>query len=54
MVDISISHEDDYAVAVCLALSELTEDPVAETEAIIDHGSGEAIHEPELGDRGFQ
>ncbi|KAL9107848.1 MAG: hypothetical protein Q9187_008372, partial [Circinaria calcarea] len=53
VVDISISHEEDYAMAVCLAPSDLTEDPVAELQAIIDHGSGEAIHEPELGDRDF-
>ena len=55
-VDISISHEDDYAVAVCLAPTESTEDTArgdTELEVMVDQGIGEAIHEPEWGDRGF-
>ena len=49
-VDISISHDTDYAVAVCMAVDDLEEQDL---EALTDTGSGEAIHEPEWGDRGF-
>ena len=50
MVDISISHDTDYAVAVCMAVDDLEEQDL---KALTDTGSGDAIHEPEWGDRGF-
>ena len=50
LADLSISHDGEYAIAVCLALDEVCgEDP----EPIIDDGTGEPIHEPEWGDVGF-
>ena len=49
LADISISHDGKYAVAVCMALDEQDNglDPV------VDDGSGEPIHEPEWGDKGW-
>ena len=47
---ISISHENQYAVAVCMAVDDVWPEP---TE-VIDDGSGDPIHEPKRGDEGFQ
>ncbi|KAL9042475.1 MAG: hypothetical protein Q9214_003768, partial [Letrouitia sp. 1 TL-2023] len=52
VAELSISHDVDYAVAVCMALDQPCED-VGPVEPIFDDGSGEPIHEPILGDRGF-
>ena len=48
--DISISHDTDYAVAVCMAVDDLEEQDL---EAVVDEGLGNAIHEPQWGDEGF-
>ncbi|KAI4211784.1 MAG: hypothetical protein LQ351_005424 [Letrouitia transgressa] len=50
--ELSISHDGDYAVAVCMALDQPCED-VGQAGPIVDDGSGEPIHEPIWGDRGF-
>ncbi|KAL9613615.1 MAG: hypothetical protein Q9167_001843 [Letrouitia subvulpina] len=52
VAELSISHDADYAVAVCMALDQPRED-VGPAEPIIDNGLGEPIHEPSWGDRGF-
>ena len=49
-VDISISHDGDYAIAICLAVDDVQEQDL---EPITDKGIGDAIHEPEWRDRGF-
>ena len=50
IADLSISHDGDYATAVCLALDEEQEQIAG---PIIDTGEGEPMHEPQWGDRGF-
>ncbi|KAL8829728.1 MAG: hypothetical protein Q9170_006048 [Blastenia crenularia] len=52
IAEISISHDNSHAVAVCMALDDKTEvrDPI---KYIVDDGSGEPIHEPEWGDEGW-
>ena len=48
--DASISHDGDYAFAICHALDE----PFNQgSEPLTDNGHGDPIHEPEYGDRGF-
>ncbi|KAL8799851.1 MAG: hypothetical protein Q9182_005600 [Xanthomendoza sp. 2 TL-2023] len=52
VAEISISHDDNYAVAVCMALDERA----VVTESInymVDDGSGEPLHEPDWGDIGW-
>ncbi|KAL8677689.1 MAG: hypothetical protein Q9186_005902 [Xanthomendoza sp. 1 TL-2023] len=52
VAEISISHDNDYAVAVCMALDERTE--IKESiKYMVDDGSGEPLHEPEWGDIGW-
>jgi len=50
LADLSISHDGEYAIAVCMALDEA---PGRYPEPFIDDGTGEPIHEPEWGDHGF-
>lgn len=52
VAEISITHEKEYAVAVCMALDERpkTEHSI---EYIVDDGSGEPLHEPDWSDTGF-
>ena len=52
VAEVSISHDSDYAVAVCLALDEKSHSKDS-FQCIIDDGSGEPFHEPEWGDSGF-
>ena len=52
VAEVSISHDGDYAVAVCMAVDELPVDP-SEQSLIIDDGSNDSIHEPEWGDEGW-
>lgn len=51
MAEINISHDGDYAVAVCMALDSPGFNP--EGRLIVDDGTGEAIHEPQWGDEGW-
>lgn len=44
--DGSLSHDKDYAIAICQALNT----PVEEDTIIVDNGEGEPIHECEQGD----
>ena len=52
--DLSISHDGDYAIAVCLALDEEVDSIGHENKPVLDDGKGEPIHEPEYGDAGFE
>lgn len=52
VVEISISHEADYAMAVCLAPN-TPEEGHEELEPVIDDGTGPPIHEPEFQDLGY-
>ena len=52
VAEVSISHDGDYAVAVCMAMNELPVDP-SEQPLIIDDGSKDPIHEFEWGDEGW-
>jgi len=50
LADLSISHDGEYAIAVCMALDEASDE---HPDPVIDHGIGKPIHEPEWGDLGF-
>ncbi|KAI4138867.1 MAG: hypothetical protein L6R39_006570 [Caloplaca ligustica] len=52
VAEINISHDGDYATAVCLALDE-PQEMKARCEYVVDDGSGEPLHEPTWGDRGW-
>lgn len=52
VAEVSISHDGDYAVAVCMAVDEIPVDPSGQS-LIIDDGSSNSIHEPEWGDEGW-
>lgn len=49
--EMSISHDGEYAVAVCIAYDAPGHHP--EGRRIIDDGTGPAIHEPQWGDQGW-
>lgn len=51
-VEGNISHDGDYAVAVCMAFEEKSNGG-GNAEPIFDHGSGDPFHEPAWGDDGF-
>ena len=51
VAEINISHDGDYAVAMCMAF-----DPPGSTfpeKTIVDKGEGLALHEPQWGDEGW-
>lgn len=49
LAEVSISHDGDYAMAVCMAVDGPAEQ-IDEQPMIIDDGSGSPIHEPEWAD----
>lgn len=52
MAELSISHDGPYVIAVCIAVDEEvkgSESPLY----LADVGSGDAMHEPVWGDRGW-
>lgn len=51
IAEISISHDNGYAVAVCMALVEDSQG--RDRSQIVDDGLGEPLHEPEWGDAGY-
>lgn len=53
IAELSITHEDTVAAAVCMAYLDPSEETIGELEPIVDDGTGESIHEPAWGDRGF-
>ena len=55
IAELSITHEDTVAVAVCMAWQDSSEQQMIGDleQPIIDDGTGEPIHEPTWGDRGF-
>jgi hypothetical protein len=53
LADLSISHDGEYAFAVVQVLNEVNTDTGEDPAVIVDDGTGESIHEPELGDLGF-
>lgn len=52
LADLSVSHDGEYAVAVCLALNEMVDD-AHQKQVIVDDGTGDPIHEPEWADDGW-
>ncbi|KAI4250744.1 MAG: hypothetical protein L6R42_008650 [Xanthoria sp. 1 TBL-2021] len=52
IAEISISHDNEYAVAVCMSLAEDSHSR-DRPQCIIDDGLGEPLHEPEWGDSGY-
>jgi len=52
LADLSISHDGEYAIAVCIALDEEV-DKAQGRPVIIDDGSGDPLHEPEWADEGW-
>lgn len=52
IAEISISHDGEYSVAVCMALDEPSEEKNV-VEYIVDDGVGEPLHQPEWGDQGW-
>lgn len=55
IAELSITHEDTVAVAVCMAWQDPSEEQMIGDleQPIIDDGTEEPIHEPTWGDRGF-
>lgn len=53
IAELSIAHENSVAVAICMAWNDPSEEMAGRLESIVDDGSGEPIHEPAWGDRGF-
>ena len=53
IAELSIAHENSVAVAICMAWNDPNEEMAGRLEPIVDDGSGEPIHEPAWGDRGF-
>lgn len=49
----SISHDGQFAVAICMALNENSEHSEQKISSIIDDGSGYPNYEPIWGDKGF-
>ena len=49
----NISHDSEYAVAVCMAFDPEFKSDVMNIEPVFDDGSGEPLHEPAWGDIGF-
>lgn len=54
IAQLSISHENCVAVATCMAMLDPSKRVPDEKGPIIDDGSGDPIHEPAWGDRGFR
>ena len=52
IAEVSISHDGEYAVAVCMAFDEPPKD-LEEELMVFDDGSGSPIHEPEWADEGW-
>ena len=56
IAELSITHEDTVAVAVCMAWQDPSEEEMIGelAQPVVDDGTGESIHEPAWGDRGFK
>lgn len=52
VAEINISHDGDYAIAVCMAFDPPPESMVQE-QTIVDKGMGLSLHEPQWGDEGW-
>ena len=52
LAEVSISHDGEYAMAVCIALDEEVS-KAQQKPLIIDKGSGDPLHEPEWADKGW-
>lgn len=51
VAEVNISHDGNFAVAVCMALDQ--PGPEVEAQRIVDDGEGLPIHEPQWGDEGW-
>ncbi len=52
IAELSISHDGPYIVAVCMALDEDVKNSGSHVH-LVDDGSGEPMHEPSWGDKGW-
>ncbi|KAL8822539.1 MAG: hypothetical protein Q9191_006723 [Dirinaria sp. TL-2023a] len=50
--ELSITHDGEYAIAVCMTCTEQFNDE-EEKPALVDDGSGDPLHDPQWGDEGF-
>lgn len=50
--ELSITHDGEYAIAVCMACTEQF-DSKDQKPALVDDGSGNPLHDPQWGDEGF-
>lgn len=53
VAEINISHDGDYAVAMCMAFDPLGSTVQEKTKIIVDKGAGLPLHEPQWGDEGW-
>lgn len=53
MAEGNISHDSEYAVAICMAFDEKFKSSDENIDPIFDDGSGKPLHEPAWGDEGF-
>ena len=51
VAEITISHDGDYAVAMCMAFD--PQGPTVREKTIVDKGEGLPMHEPQWGDEGW-
>ena len=51
IAEINISHDGDYAIAVCIAFD--PPDSIVQEKTIVDNGEGLPLHEPQWGDEGW-
>ena len=51
IAEINISHDGDYAIAVCMAFD--PPDSSVQEKTIVDSGEGLPLHEPQWGDEGW-
>lgn len=52
VAELTISHDGEYAIAVCIALDEEVDNAQGKP-VIMDDGSGDPLHEPEWADEGW-
>ena len=51
VAEVNISHDGDYAIAVCMAFD--PRKPTVQEKTIVDNGEGLSLHEPQWGDEGW-
>ena len=51
VAEVNISHDGDYAIAVCMAFD--PRNSIVQEKTIVDNGEGLPLHEPQWGDEGW-